>query len=223
MKYQATIAFGIIGLGRFGNALALSLAKEGKDVLVLDKEEKKIKNIQDFVGQALVAEGVDKTTLLDAGIQNCNTVIVCIGENIQTSIMVTLNAIELGVPRVIAKAVNDDHGHVLAKLGAEVIYPERDQAIRLSQILSNSRAIDYIELSDEFSISEFALTKSFASMRILDADFRGTYGLNIIAIIANEKTIVEIDPAFQLHEGDHVVVVGKKDRIKAFANSLIEE
>lgn len=222
MKYQATIDFGVIGLGRFGTALALSLAKEGKEVIALDGNEKKIKNIQEEVAQALVVESLDKVTLLEAGIQNCETVIVCVGEDIQASIITTLNVLELKIPRVIAKAVNEEHGRVLAKLGAEVIYPEKEQALRLSQILTNSRAIDRIELSDEFSISEFKLTSAFAGKKVLDADFRGRYGLNIIAIIDASKTIVEIDPNFILQADAHIVVVGKKENLKAFERDLMQ-
>lgn len=222
MKYQATIDFGIIGLGRFGSALAASLAKEGKEVIVLDANERKIKDIQEEVTQALMVESLDKLTLLEAGIQNCETVIVCVGENIQASIITTLNLLELQIPRVIAKAVSEEHGRVLATLGAEVIYPEKEQALRLSQILTHSRAIDRIELSDEFSISEFKLTAAFAGIRIADADFRGRYGLNIIAIIDAVTTIVEIDPEDILHADMHIVVVGKKENLKIFERDLMQ-
>ena len=220
MKYQATIAFGIIGLGRFGSALASALAQEDKEVLVLDSSEKKIRNMSDQVASALVVESLDKQSLLEAGIQNCDTVIVCVGENIQTSIITTLNVLELGVPRVIAKAVNGEHGRVLEKLGAVVIYPERQQALRLAQILTNSRAIDRIELSDEFAINEFQLTKAFDQKRVIDTDIRGKFHLNIIALIHEHKTCVDIMPEQILCEHDHILVVGNKSDLSAFGKAL---
>lgn len=222
MKYQDAIAFGIIGLGRFGTALATALAQEDKEVLVLDSDEKKIKNMSEQVASAFVVESLDKQTLLEAGIQNCDTVIVCVGENIQTSIITTLNVIELGVARVIAKAVNAEHGRVLEKLGAVVIYPEREQALRLAQILTNSRAIDRIELSDEFSINEFQLTKAFDKKQVIDADIRGTFHLNIIALIHDHKTCVDITPEQMLYEHDHIVVVGNKANLTAFGKALAQ-
>lgn len=115
LKYKSTIPFGVIGLGRFGFALAETLADMGKDVLVLDSNEDKINQIQDKVGNALVTPHLDKATLKEAGIQNCETVIVCIGEQIEISILTTLNVIELGVPRVISKAISAEHGKILKK------------------------------------------------------------------------------------------------------------
>ena len=120
--YKSTIAFGVIGLGRFGFSLAETLADNGKEVLVLDNNESKVRQIQDKVQQAFVITQPDKSTLEEAGIQNCGTVIVCIGEHVEASILTTLNVIELGVPRVIAKAISAEHGRVLQKIGAEVVY-----------------------------------------------------------------------------------------------------
>lgn len=213
MKYHSAIDFGIIGLGRFGTALALSLAQEGREVLAMDRDEHRVKNVQEAIAQALVVETLDKASLSEAGIQNCDTVIVCVGEEIQASIIATLNVIELGVKRVISKAVSGEHGRVLAKIGADVIYPEKEQALRLAQILTNSRAIDRIELSDEFMISEFVLSDACIGKRVIDSDIRGRYGLNIIAIVNASETIVEIDPAYTFAKEDHIVVVGKKENI----------
>lgn len=219
-NYQSAISFGIIGLGRFGSALAISLAEAGFEVLALDQNEKKIRNMQNIVSQAMVVEDLDKSTLKEAGIQNCETVIVCVGEEQQVSIITTLNVVELGVPRIISKAVSMEHGRVLSKIGADVIYPERQQALRLAQILTSSRAIDGFELSDEFKITEFQLTEVFDHVKISDADFRGNFGLNIIAIINEVDIIVEIDPSFVLKQNMRIVVIGKKDNMKKLENKL---
>lgn len=219
-NHKSTIPFGVIGLGRFGFALATTLADLGKEVMVLDNNENKVKAIQERVEHALVVPHLDKASLEEAGIQNCETVIVCIGEHIEVSILTVLNVIELGVPRVIAKAISAEHGKVLQKIGAEVVYPERDRAIRLANTLATSRALDHIDLSDQFSIWEIKLTKNFKGKTVLDVNFRKRFGLNIIAIVRNGETIVEITPEIVLNEDDIVVVVGKKDNINKFDQVL---
>ncbi|WP_367566411.1 TrkA family potassium uptake protein [Lacrimispora sp.] len=219
--YKLGITFGVIGLGRFGTALAETLAENGQEVLVLDNCESKIRQIQDKVQQAFITPRLDKATLEEAGIQNCGTVIVCIGEQVEVSILATLNVIELGVPRVLAKALSPEHGRVLQKIGAEVVYPERDRAVRLANSLTAPRALDFIDLSSEYSISELRLTDNLAGKSILELDFRKRFGLNIIAIVRETETIVEISPDLMLHTDDLIAVVGKKKSILKFEHLLL--
>ena len=219
--YKSSIAFGVIGLGRFGYALAKTLSDNGKEVLVLDNNESKVKQIQDKVQQAFVIDQLDKSTLEEAGIQNCGTVIVCIGEHIEASILTTLNVIELGVPRVIAKAISAEHGRVLQKIGAEVVYPEKERAIRLANSLITPRALDYIDLSNQYAISEIRLTEKLHGKTIFELNFRKKFGLNIIAIVRGTETIIEITPDLQLNTNDWVAVVGTKDSIIKFERHLI--
>lgn len=215
-KFKSTIPFGIIGLGRFGFALADRLADAHKEILVIDKDEAKIKKLQGKVSDVFVLHELDKVSLEETGIQNCDTVIVCIGEDVQASIITTLNVIELGVPRVIAKAVTTEHGRVLEKIGAEVIFPERDRAIRLAQLLVNSRALESIQLSDEFSVSQFKLNSYFANKTVLDLDLRNHFGLNIIAMCTDGKSTVEINADYRFRLNDIIVVAGRKENVQEF-------
>ncbi len=210
----------VIGLGRFGTALAQTLAENGQEVLVLDSSESKIRDIQDKVQQALVAPYMDKAALHEAGVQNCDTVIVCIGENVEASILTTLNVIDLGVPRVIAKAVSAEHGRVLQKIGAEVVYPERDRAVRLAGALVRPHALDYLVLSDEYAISEVLLSDKLDGLSIRQADLRKRFGLNIVAIVRGQETLAEFTPDFVLHQEDYLVVVGKKDSVTRFEKHM---
>ena len=132
--------YGIIGLGRFGTALALELAQSGAELLVLDRDEEKVREMRELTDNAIVIRSLDKKSLQETGIQNCDVAIVCIGEQLDTSILTTLNLVALGIPTVISKATSADHGEILAKLGAEVVYPERDMAIRLANRLESRRA-----------------------------------------------------------------------------------
>ena len=113
--------YGIIGLGRFGFALAPSLAEAGKEIIVVDNSEENINEASKYTENAFLTETLSKENLTEMGLNNCDTVIVCIGEKIDTSIMTTLSLIQLGVKRVISKAVSEDHGNVLKTLGAEVV------------------------------------------------------------------------------------------------------
>lgn len=208
--------YGVIGLGLFGTSLAETLAENGQEVIVLDNNESKINQIQDKVTQAFVVPNLDKTSLREAGIHHCGTVIVCIGEHIESSILTTLNVIELDVPRVIAKAISTEHGRVLQKIGAEVIYPERERAARLANSLTRPRALDYLDLSNEYAISEFRLSSKLSGKSIMEINMRIKYGLNIIAVVRGEETIVEIRPDLILKTDDLLAVIGKKENVLRF-------
>lgn len=221
LHHKSVIEFGIIGLGRFGFALATTLAEAGREVLVLDSSENKIRQIRSYTDNALVVGELTKEALEEAGIQNCSTVIVCIGEKIDVSILTTLNVISMGVQRVIAKAISLEQGNILEKIGAEVIYAEHDMAIRLAQRLLSSRVMDYIELNDNISVSEIKLTAKVAGQSVLQASLRQRFKINIIALEHNHKTTTDINPDLVLNENDVMVVVGNKSDIQKFENYLI--
>ncbi|MBQ5749616.1 MAG: TrkA family potassium uptake protein, partial [Oscillospiraceae bacterium] len=132
-------SYGIIGLGRFGMALALELAESGADLLVIDRVEELVREMREYTENAFVVQNLDKKTLSDTGIGNCDVVIICIGEHIDTSILTTLNVVSLGVKTVIAKASSAEHGEILEKLGAEVVFPERDMGVRLAHRLETAK------------------------------------------------------------------------------------
>jgi trk system potassium uptake protein TrkA len=222
MSQKPVIEYGIIGLGRFGFALAKTLAEAGKEVMVIDNSESKIKQIRTIVENAFVIENLDKESLMDAGIQNCSTVIIGIGEKIDVCILTTLNVISMGVPRVIAKAISFEQGSVLEKIGAEVIYPESDMAIRLAHRLMSSTILDSIELNDSFKITEFKLTSKLANQTVEQADLRNRFRLNIIAIDRDGSTDIEIRPDQVLRENDRIVVIGKNDNLKKFETFLLK-
>lgn len=216
LKNKAVIEFGVVGLGRFGFALASTLAEAGREVLVLDNNENKIRQIRSYTENAFVVGDLTKEALEEAGIQNCDTVIVCIGEKVDVSVLTTLNVISMGVPRVIAKAFSPEQGQILEKIGAEVIYPEHDMAIRLANRLTSSRVMDYIALNDNIAVSELKLTSVFEGQTVLQADLRRRFKLNIIALVHNNKTTTDITPELMLNENDIIVVIGNKEDIRKF-------
>ena len=221
-RKQGGIEFGIIGLGRFGYALAASLAEAGREVMVIDNTESKVKQIRNLVAEAFVVQDLERETLESTGIQNCQTVIVCIGEQIDKSILTTLNVISMGIPRVIAKATSRDQGCVLEKIGAEVVYPERDLAQRLAMRLISPHALDFIRLNDDITVSEIVLTPVLTGQTVQEADLRRRFALNIIALENGTTTEIEVRPDYRFVSGDISVVIGKKENIRRFEQFLSE-
>lgn len=222
MKKSKANLFGVIGLGRFGTALAISLAESGKDVIVVDSNEDKVRELRQYTEYAFVTESLSKEALTEIGIQNCDTAIICIGERIDTSILTTLNVISLGVPHVIAKAISQDQGAVLAKLGAEVVYPERDMALRLGKRLVSNNFLDFIFLDDQVEIQQVPVGDRMVDVSVQDFNIRRKYNLNIIAIEHGNSTDIEVSPDYHFSKGDIVVVIGKVDNVKRFERDMAE-
>ena len=176
--------FGIVGLGRFGSALANELfSSADTDVLVMDTDEDSVRAARDHTEYAYVVKGYDKKTLAETGIQNCDVVAVCLSDHMDTSILTVLNLVSLGVPKVIAEAASAEHGEILEKLGAEVVYPERDIAIRLAHRLETSKILDYVQLSEKVNISKMLVPESLVGKTVLEANLRKQFGVNILSLI----------------------------------------
>ncbi len=220
LHHKSIIEFGIIGLGRFGNALTRTLAAAGKEILAIDTLESRVKQVRNYTESAFIVGSFDKETLQDSGIQNCGTVIICIGDSIDVGILTALNVISMGIPRVIARAMSYEQGLILEKIGAEVIYPENDMAVRLANKLINTSIMETIELRGEIAITELRLTDRLANQSVQQANFRQKYNLNIIALEHNGETTTEISPDFILSKGDIIVVIGKRENITKLENFL---
>ena len=219
-RNQAAASFGIIGLGRFGMALATTLADAGKEVIVLDKEESKVKVMRQYTDYAFVADNLSMETLKEIGMQNCDVAVVCIGEKLDISILTTMSLIELGVPRVISKALSAEQGAVLSKLGAEVVYPERDMAIRLGKKLVSNNFLEFISLDNSVEIRQIKVPDRMAGQSISEIGIRQKFGLNIIAIENGNVTEIEVTPDYRLKYEDIIVVIGKVHNIDNFEKSI---
>lgn len=220
LHHKSVIEFGIIGLGRFGYALTKTLAAAGKEILAIDTIESRVKQVRSFTESAFIVGTLDKETLEDSGIQNCETVIICIGDSIDVGILAALNVISMGIPRVIARAMSYEQGLILEKIGAEVIYPENDMAVRLANKLINSSIMETIELRGDVAITELKLTAKITNQTVQQANFRQKFNLNIIALEHNGVTTTEIAPDCLLNQGDNIVVIGQRDNIKKLENFL---
>ncbi len=202
--------YGIVGLGRFGMALAMELHHAGADLIVLDRDEEKIREMREYTENAFIVRGLDKKTLAETGIQNCDVAVVCIGEHLDTSILTTLNLVSLGIPSVIAKSQSAEHGEILEKLGAQVVYPERDMAIRLANRLEASRMLDYIQLSEKLNISKLMAPEKMVGKTVLEVDLRKNFGVNIIAVENDGSLNETVGPHYTFRKGDILFISGSK-------------
>lgn len=217
------IEYGIIGLGVFGSNLAKNLSNAGKEVLVIDQDEDKVSAIKDYVEEALVVKSLDKNVLLETGIDNCDTVIICLSKDTAISVLTTLNVINMNVKRVLAKANSNEHGAILEKIGAEVIYPERDMADRIGNMLTNSCSLDFIKLNGNFSVTEFRIPDSLIGVSLKDSNIREKYKLNVIALENDDETTTSIDPNHIFREEDYVVVLGNDENIELFEKECLNK
>lgn len=208
--------FAIIGLGSFGSYLARTLYDKGHEVMVIDKDKDKIEEAKDFSTQAVWMDSADKESLKALGVQDMDVVVVSLGPEMEPSILTVLYLHELGVSRIMAKALSGDHGKILEAIGAtDVIYPERDMAIRLAQKLSSRNVLEYLPLAENISIQEIVPPESFIGKKLKDLNLTNRYHVQVIAIrqLVPEKLIFIPGADFVIKDSDVLVVMGEEDNI----------
>ncbi len=209
--------FAIIGLGRFGSSLCKELYKLGHDVLVIDSIEEKVSDLTNYSTHGAIADGTDEKALQSLGVRNFDYVVVAIGDDIQSSILTTLILKDLGCKNVWAKARNDYHQRVLEKIGADrVIHPEQDMGVRIAQYLTSKKLIDYIDLSEDYSIVELSASSKIANKSLIELNIRAKYGCTVLAIKQGDKINIAPMPSDKIENGDILVVIGHKDDLKKF-------
>jgi len=205
----------VIGLGRFGSSVAITLSKIGYDVLAVDTNEDRVNRVTDEVAYAVQVDAMDEQSLRSLGIRNFDVAIVAIGQDVQSNILVTLMLKEMGVRKVVAKAQNELHGKVLEKIGTDmVVFPERDMGVRVAHALVSKNIMDQINLSPEYSIIELMTPPEFVGKSLLEAGLRKEYGVNILAIRRGKDIIISPGARQAIHEGDILVVIGRNDHLK---------
>ncbi|MGN0685753.1 TrkA family potassium uptake protein [Subdoligranulum variabile] len=219
-KQDPSALYGVIGLGRFGAALVKTLSEAGKEVIAIDKNEERVREVRAYTDYAFVVDNLSETALKETGMQNCGTVTICIGEQVDMSILTTMLVIKLGVPHVIAKATSEVHGEVLKRMGANVVYPEADMAVRIGRRLIFGNLLDYVALADGVEVRRIAVGGHVVGKSIQELDVRRTFGINIIAVERDGRTDVEFTADYRFAQGDTIAVVGKMDKIDRFEKEL---
>ncbi|HWR62385.1 MAG TPA: TrkA family potassium uptake protein [Clostridia bacterium] len=209
--------FIIIGIGRFGKAVAERLYELGHEVLAIDTDEDTIQKVSEKVTHAVTADATDENVLKSLGVRNFDVGVVAIGSDIQSSIIVTLMLKEMGVGYIVAKAQNDTHAKVLLKIGADrVVFPERDMGERVAHNLIGTNILEYIELSEEHSIIEFAALQSWIGKDLRDLNLRAKYGVTVVAMRNRNEEGINVSPKAdtEIREGDILIVVGNNDDLR---------
>ena len=219
--------FGVIGLGRFGSAMAMTLTELGHDVIGVDGDESRVQQLADVITHALQIDATDEKALRAAGIQDVDVAVVSIGENIESSLLVVMQLHELGIETIVAKAVTPLHGRILEKLGvSRVIFPEREMAIRIAHGLVMPNVIDYIELSRDFSIVEVPAPEAFVGRTLKQLELRPRLGLTLIAIKRQSDdsgaVVTNIAPAADetIRPGDILALLGGNERLNQLEQLL---
>ena len=214
--------FAVIGLGRFGSAMATTLSELGQDVIGVDGDAERVRQLADTVTQAVELDATDERALRSIGIQDVDVAVVSIGENIESSLLVVMQLREIGVKSIVAKAVTPLHGRILEKLGvSRVIFPEREMAVRIGHGLVMPNVIDYIELSRDFSIVEVPAPDMFVGRTLKQLELRPKYGLTLIAIkrrpSPTDAEITNISPSADetIRAGDVLSLLGGNERLAA--------
>ncbi|SDY12796.1 trk system potassium uptake protein TrkA [Evansella caseinilytica] len=214
--------FIVIGLGRFGGSVCRELVRMGHEVLVMDMDEHKVNEYANIATHAVVADATDEQSLRSLGVRNFDYVIVAIGENIQASILTTLLLKELQIKNVWVKAKNDYHHRVLTKIGADqVVHPEKDMGKRVAQQMADDKVIDYIELSDVYSIVELVATSKLEGKSLLELNIRARFGVTILAIKTGESINISPEPDYRISVKDMLIVIGHNDDIKRFEDQAM--
>ena len=211
--------YAVIGLGRFGTSIARRLHEAGQEVLGIDVNEERVEDAELFVTHAVVADTTEEKALTSIGISNFDCAIVAIGNDMQSSILTVSLLKELGIKKVIAKALGKRHGQVLEKVGADwIIYPERDMGERVANQLLSPNMLNYIELSKEHSIEEIMIPSKMAEKSLRDLDIRAKYNVSVIAIVREGEIIISPSPDQIIHKEDLLVMIGNREDIAKFSN-----
>jgi len=207
----------VIGLGIFGFNIAKDLYENGIEVIAIDKNKDIIQKIKDFSTKAILADGTDKEVIESIGIQGDDIVIISFGEDLAASTLITLHLKEMKIKNIIVKAPNEDHKRVLEKVGAtQVIIPEREMADKVAKNLISPNVLDYIPLSEDYTISEVVPPASFMGKTIGELHLRTKYHVEVIAIREMLPDRVTMVPKadFIIKDSDVLVVIGKEEDIQ---------
>lgn len=214
--------FAVLGIGSFGHYLAIHLFEKGHEVLALDNQPDLIQGIKDKVSHAVVADVTDITALESFGLKEMDAVILCIGDSsLSNSILAALNLKDLGVTRLLAKAINESQARILRKIGVdEIFFPEKDQALLMGDRLHNPNILDYLPFAPGYSISQLSPPKSFIGKQLRELNLINRYGVQIVAIkeTASERLHMIPTGEYRLKKREVMIILGPNDSLDKLRN-----
>jgi trk system potassium uptake protein len=208
--------FVVIGLGRFGGGLAATLVGMGHEVLGIDADPRIVQELSGVLTHVVEADSTSEEAMRQLGVPEFSTAVVAIGTDLEASILTTGVLVDLGVKRIVAKAVTEPHGRILTRIGAhKVVFPERDMGIRVGHSLAGS-ILDYFELDPGFALVETTAPRELAGKTLAAAEVRKRYGVTVVCIKPAGGSFTYATPDTVVQEGDVLVVAGEKPRAESF-------
>jgi len=212
--------FIVLGLGRFGSAVATTLAEMGHEVLGVDTDVERINDLKNKITEVVQADISDEKVLTELGAKNFDAAIVGVGSNLESSILTTITLKEMGVKYIIAKAQNNFHAKVLEKIGVDkIVFPERDMGIRIARSLIAPNIKDYIELEPDYSVIEIEAPSDFEDKTLSELDLRNKYGINVLAIKRDNNFNISPHAKDVIKKGDFLIVIGETEKITKLVNN----
>lgn len=208
-------SYAVLGLGRYGYAVAKELVESGAEVLVVDSQENVINDVVDEFPICKCADITDEDAIAQLGISNIDVVIIAVASNLETSVMATTLCKDAGVKTVIVKCANERHCKILSKIGADkVVLPEYESGIRLAKNILSSGFVDILELTNNISLVEFDVKPEWVGKTLIDLNLRKKYSINVIAIQQDNDVTTEIDPNKPLESTMKLIVVANRNKLE---------
>lgn len=208
--------FLVIGLGRFGGGLAETLAELGHEVLGVDNNVKLVQSYSNKLTHVVEADSTDIEAMRQVGAEDFQTAVVAIGTELEASILTTAVLVDLRVPRIVAKAITQEHGTILERVGAtRVVFPERDMGVRVGHSLAGSM-LDYFQLDPGFALVETRVPKELVGKTLAQAEVRKRYGITVVCVKPEGGSFTYATPETIVNVGDILVVAGETKRAEAF-------
>jgi trk system potassium uptake protein TrkA len=214
MPNQKKQEFAVIGLGRFGSSLALTLANRGFSVLGIDRDRDIVQNLSEQITHAVTLDASNEDALREIDIVSFDTVVVAIGSSFEGNLMTTVALKSLGVKKVVCKATTHRQRDILMRVGADqVILPEHDAGRRLANVLSGPGVLDQLELAPGYSITELKVPKSMVGQTLLETDVRRRYGVTVLVVKRDETLTVSPSIDYTFQQNDLLIVIGNDEDI----------
>lgn len=202
----------VIGLGRFGSALAIELAAQGMQVMAIDRNIQVVEEHRSRLTDVVRGDAMDREVLVQIGAADYDVAVVTIGGDIKASGVITMQLKEMGVGCVIVKAYDDFHGRMLTKLGADkIIFPERDMGQRIAHNLVSEKIMDFIELSPDYSLMEMRPRPEWVGKTLKELNLRTQYRINVVAVRSGDQVNAMPDMNTRINVDDVMLVVSQAD------------
>lgn len=209
--------FVIIGISSFGRYLAQFLSEKSFNVIAIDNDESRINEVKDYVNKGIVTDAKDVKTLQKLGVQKADGVIVSLGEKVDDSMVIIYHLKQLGVKNLYVKVLSDDHIKIINLVKeAEIIFPEWDSAYKLAQRIGNPNILDFIPLSEEYSILDWIPTRDFVGKTIGETEFRDKYNVMVISIEETVPDRTKLIPrsTHVIKASDVLVLIGQNEDLE---------